>query len=241
MSTESGAGPARGARDRILARLRRGARPAPPPAPAPAPTPAPPGPAAPEDSPEELLLRFSRNLAAVRGEVHRVTAESWPERLRELAREAGLANLLYAPDTEAGRQLAAGHQEPPRLWPWPGPVEGWKDELFGRVAGAFTRARGGIAETGSLVLWPDAREPRLMSLVPPVHFVLLASGRIQPTLAQLLAAEDWAAGLPANALLISGPSKSADIEQTLAYGVHGPKRLVVLLVEHVESEFVGSE
>jgi L-lactate dehydrogenase complex protein LldG len=36
--------------------------------------------------------------------------------------------------------------------------------------------------------------------------------------------------MPTNALLISGPSKSADIEQTLAYGVHGPKELVILLI-----------
>ena len=39
----------------------------------------------------------------------------------------------------------------------------------------------------------------------------------------------WAEAMPTNALLISGPSKSADIEQTLAYGVHGPKELIVLV------------
>ena len=43
--------------------------------------------------------------------------------------------------------------------------------------------------------------------------------------------QNWTGGLPTNALLVSGPSKSADIEQTLAYGVHGPKELIVLLVE----------
>ena len=42
----------------------------------------------------------------------------------------------------------------------------------------------------------------------------------------------WSDKMPTNALLISGPSKSADIEQTLAYGVHGPKELVVLLIRH---------
>ena len=41
----------------------------------------------------------------------------------------------------------------------------------------------------------------------------------------------WGRSLPPNALVISGPSKTADIEQTLAYGVHGPKRLIVVLVD----------
>ena len=41
----------------------------------------------------------------------------------------------------------------------------------------------------------------------------------------------WAAGLPTNALLVSGPSKTADIQQTLAYGAHGPKELIVLMVQ----------
>ena len=43
-------------------------------------------------------------------------------------------------------------------------------------------------------------------------------------------AQGWAQGMPTNALLISGPSKSADIAQVLAYGVHGPRSLLVLIV-----------
>ena len=43
--------------------------------------------------------------------------------------------------------------------------------------------------------------------------------------------QNWASGMPTNALLVSGPSKTADIEQTLAYGVHGPKELIILVIE----------
>jgi L-lactate dehydrogenase complex protein LldG len=46
-----------------------------------------------------------------------------------------------------------------------------------------------------------------------------------------MSAEDWSE-MPTNLLLISGPSKTADIEQTLAYGIHGPKRLITLIVNH---------
>jgi hypothetical protein len=81
-----------------------------------------------------------------------------------------------------------------------------------------------------LILWPDANEPRLMSLVPPLHVVLLDAANIYNTLHEAIAVEGWKAGLPTNALLISGPSKTADIQQTLAYGAHGPKELVVLLM-----------
>jgi L-lactate dehydrogenase complex protein LldG len=59
--------------------------------------------------------------------------------------------------------------------------------------------------------------------------VLVDAADIRSTFHELLTERSWAAGMPTNALLISGPSKSADIEQTLAYGVHGPKELIVLV------------
>ncbi len=70
-----------------------------------------------------------------------------------------------------------------------------------------------------------------MSLVPPLHIALLDADRLFENFAQLIEKENWAAGMPTNALLISGPSKTADIEQTLAYGIHGPKQLITLILE----------
>ncbi|HKC24706.1 MAG TPA: lactate utilization protein, partial [Thermoanaerobaculia bacterium] len=81
-----------------------------------------------------------------------------------------------------------------------------------------------------LVLRPTPEEPRLLSLVPPIHIVLLDACRIWNTFSEALDELGWAKGMPPNALLVSGPSKTADIEQTLAYGVHGPKRLVVVVI-----------
>ena len=77
---------------------------------------------------------------------------------------------------------------------------------------------------------PNGARPAL-SLVPPIHFALLDARHIHATFYDAIRAENWPAGLPTNALLISGPSKTADIQQTLAYGAHGPKELVVLMIE----------
>ena len=69
-----------------------------------------------------------------------------------------------------------------------------------------------------------------MSLVPPVHIVIVDGEKMYPDLSSLIKAEKWQDKLPTNVLLISGPSKTADIQQTLAYGAHGPKELIVLLL-----------
>jgi L-lactate dehydrogenase complex protein LldG len=178
---------------------------------------------------DERLERFRQALEAVHGEVHRVGAD-WPALLAGLLREAGAATLRYGPDGPDAAALIGGWPaDGPALVPHDEPIEDCREALFAATDAGFTSARAGIAETGSVVLWPTPAEPRLLSLVPPIHCVLLDAGRIVSTLHALMAAEAWRDGLPSNALLISGPSKSADIEQTLAYGVHGPARLIVLV------------
>ncbi|MCC0183780.1 LUD domain-containing protein [Aeromonas hydrophila] len=108
---------------------------------------------------------------------------------------------------------------------------GWKDDLFDVCQAGITHCAGAIADTGTLVLLPDSGEPRTLSLVPPCHIALLAASTIADNLAGLVAAGRWQQAMPTNLLLVSGPSKTADIQQTLAYGAHGPSRLLVVLVE----------
>ena len=116
--------------------------------------------------------------------------------------------------------------------PYAQSIEAWKSELFQQMDAGFTGCRGAIAETGSLILWPDQAEPRLLSLVPPIHCVLLQADAIYSAFAEAIEAQGWTEeGMPSNALLISGPSKSADIAQVLAYGVHGPESLLAMVVQ----------
>ena len=69
-----------------------------------------------------------------------------------------------------------------------------------------------------------------MSLVPPVHIAVLDGDKIFNTLGEVMQTQNWPEKMPTNAVLISGPSKTADIELTLAFGVHGPKELIVLIL-----------
>ncbi|PVZ84888.1 hypothetical protein C9426_21360 [Serratia sp. S1B] len=107
----------------------------------------------------------------------------------------------------------------------------WKEALFDHCQAGITHCHGAIADTGTLILLPDAGEPRTLSLVPPCHIALLAASTLVDNFAQWVANNTFEQGMPTNLLLISGPSKTADIQQTLAYGAHGPSRLLVVLME----------
>ena len=182
----------------------------------------------PRTAKDELAAEFSEKITAWHAEVHPVPRAQWVEKARAIVTEKGIATLLYAPATAHGKALeAAGING---LKAYDQPIEAWKQEMFDGVDAAITGTRGAIAETGTMILWPDADEPRLMSLVPPIHIALVDADAILPTLYDVITTQGWSKGLPTNALLVTGPSKTADIQQTLAYGAHGPKELIVLLL-----------
>jgi L-lactate dehydrogenase complex protein LldG len=185
--------------------------------------------------PAERLARLRRCMEAVRAELVEATAATWPAVVRDLLRAAGARTLMAGGGSPLAQPLAAAcGGGPPALVLYDRPVEEIKESLFAAVDAGITGCLGGIAETGGLVLCPSREEPRLLSLVPPIHVVLLDPARLWDTLWHALGDLGWARSAPANALVISGPSKTADIEQTLAYGVHGPKRLVVVLVPGIQ-------
>jgi L-lactate dehydrogenase complex protein LldG len=85
-----------------------------------------------------------------------------------------------------------------------------------------------LADPGSVVLAASPDEPRSRSLLPEVHVTVVAEDRVLPGLEELFAR--LGGELPSSLAIVSGPSRSADIEQVLALGVHGPREEHVVIM-----------
>ncbi len=103
------------------------------------------------------------------------------------------------------------------------------EQLFAAGCGV-TLCDFGIAETGSLVVVSGAGRWRQFSIAPAVHIGILRRSDIVLDLLDVLRASRGSA-LPANLVVVTGPSRTADIAQRIVQGVHGPLRLECLLVE----------
>jgi L-lactate dehydrogenase complex protein LldG len=173
--------------------------------------------------------RFAQHARGWRADVVECAAAQWTDALAGVLAAKGIRRLLAGRATPLSAQLAA--QVPATQLHWyDETIETFKPTLFEQIDAGITTTRGGIAETGSLILWPDANEPRTLSLVPPIHIAVLQAQALHETLHAALHAQQWAVQMPANALLVTGPSKTADIQRLLVYGAHGPKQLIILLL-----------
>jgi len=94
-----------------------------------------------------------------------------------------------------------------------------------------TTAQAAIAETGTLVLDSSRERNRLVSLVPPIHIAIVDASSIFQTLGEALAFIHQDGNISPAVTFITGPSRTADIELTLAIGVHGPQELYVIVNE----------
>lgn len=94
----------------------------------------------------------------------------------------------------------------------------------------ITGADAGLAESGSVVMLHGPGRPRMASLVPNVHVAILELTRLHRTLANWAAQHPDLVELTANLVVVTGPSRSGDIEMELNLGVHGPRHVHVVLV-----------
>jgi L-lactate dehydrogenase complex protein LldG len=99
---------------------------------------------------------------------------------------------------------------------------------------SLTPALAGIAETGTLMLTSGAERPTTLNFLPETHIVLLTADQVVGGMEEAWdrLRERYGRGvMPRTVNLVTGPSRSADIEQTLQMGAHGPRRLHIILVD----------
>lgn len=183
-----------------------------------------------------LLDAMQAALRAAQAQVDCVSAHAWPALLAARLGAQQVRRLLMDTASAEGRALQAALPAGIEALPFARPLAEWKSELFDSVDAGFTVARSGIAATGTLVIAPDAGTPRTVSLAPPLHVALVYASTLHADLHAAARTERWADAMPSNLVMISSPSKTSDIQQTLAYGAHGPRWLWVLLVDDLADD-----
>jgi L-lactate dehydrogenase complex protein LldG len=176
-------------------------------------------------APTERVARFAERLASVGGQVHLAEDERAASRqLAAIATACNARSIAVSDDPLVRRLVSAAGLDTLRF-------DGWSDRerLFEADVGV-SGAQAGIAETGTLVLDSQAELHRLVSLVPPIHVAILRAASIVSDLGAALSALDHSGDCGA-VTLITGPSRTADIELELVIGVHGPRELHAIVLE----------
>jgi len=178
----------------------------------------------------ELVTTFTRQLQALRGEVVQVRDESEAARALEqlladysaeqvVVQDGGLAGRVVYGNTALGRFAKRTEAQSP-------------SELA-RCEVGVTDVDALIARTGSLGMH-SSRGGRLLSVLPPVHVAVAAAEQLVDSLDVWLksgaTSVDGQQGPGSTQWIITGPSRTADIEKILVLGAHGPRRLVVVLI-----------
>lgn len=173
----------------------------------------------------DRVARFADAFTAAGGFLLRGPVESALSNLGELLRAEGVAALFFPEDDAAAREIAEA------LVPF-GPFSlATGAEVRGgsaAITAGFRTAETAIAETGTIVESSAGGKSLLPGLIADVHVSIVPVASVVDRMEEALASVT--ADLPRNISFVTGPSKTADIEQTLTVGAHGPKKAIALLL-----------
>ena len=180
--------------------------------------------AVPELPLEERIKRFSLEVAGLhRVQLFRVTDwEAARKKLAQLLEERGFASAAVT-----GKDLNPTDS----FWKKWGPAQGLA--AIEKSEAGVIQADYGLAETGSVVLIASPEKPRIISLLPPICYFVLPVSAMLDSMGQLMVELEDRHGrgeMPSTVNVVTGPSRTADIELSLTVGVHGPGEVHVILV-----------
>ena len=178
---------------------------------------------------EQLIERFTDELRAVHGEV--IRCGSMDEARRELAEltEKSQWELLGSVERPICRELTGGLDPEQVAWA----REGWEPQQMAGLSAGLVAAERLLADTGSCMIVCGTPEERLMCYLPPVCVIIARADQLvehMPAGWEEIARQTADPERRGEFVIVTGPSRTADIEKILILGVHGPKRLVVILV-----------
>ena len=196
-------------RERMLGRIRQSlgeSRPEP----SPGVSPIPPAPAA------DCKKQFAESLKALNGDVR---FASGFEQARALAEELVASRPFIASSAPAVARCG-----------FSGSFS--RDSAASAQVG-ITSADFALADTGSLVFLSESAESRLISLLPPDHIAIVEAEKILGGIEELFARVPLPASQSSSMVIVTGPSRTGDIEMRLVRGVHGPGNVTVIVIEDV--------
>jgi L-lactate dehydrogenase complex protein LldG len=180
--------------------------------------------------PAALVAQFSDELNLLKGEpFHCETIEAARQQLAQLMKSDGWSRIGCL-DRPLLRELTV--QIPAEQIDWVS--DDWTAERIEQLPAALISAEALLADTGSCVVHCATAAQRLMCYLPPVCIIAARTGQLAEHLPAAwgpISAACQAQESRGEVVLITGPSRTADIEKKLILGVHGPKRLIVLVVE----------
>ncbi len=180
---------------------------------------------------EPLVDLFERRAGEVGMKVVRTTVEALADDLVALLRGIEAESIVLGVDRLEQAPAIRGAIESAGIG-----IGQWRGDRamtasYAADAGV-TDVAAALAESGSLVYTSDAQHGRSLMLAPPVHVAIVRASDVLADMLDYLRplGDTTPAGLPASQTIITGPSKTADIEGILVTGVHGPGAVHVLLV-----------
>jgi|SRR5437016_4622244 len=172
-------------------------------------------------SPVSLVEHFRDRAGAAAAHVEEIASiEDVPLRVAEVLRARNLPAIVHLPADPALQEI--GWDTAPGLT--------LKSAPPGPDDAAVAIAPLAIAETGTLVYPASATRPASWHFRAGLEIAVISADSIEPDLESVLARVKSCGALPSTINLVTGPSRTGDIEQTLELGAHGPKELVILVV-----------
>jgi L-lactate dehydrogenase complex protein LldG len=186
---------------------------------------------------EGMIESFTLELSKLSGFVHRVGSDAEAvAQVRALIAERGADRILAWDDQwlqpagigEALRREGIALES--CVLPATRDARAARLQELDPVLVGLTGAHAALADTGSVVVVSGPGRGRIASLLPPTHIAVVRAAQMYPSLGPFLAANPDIVEVGANMVVITGPSRTGDIEGTLVLGVHGPGDLHVVLI-----------